>query len=127
MRRRPPRSTRTDTLSPYTTLFRSDDPGAHCLADLDRGQADAASCAQDEQRLVWLECGSVPKRVERRCIGQEEGGPLSGVLVGGQAKSVACSDDAILRQPSVTASREENVAAVPTFQDRKSTRLNSSH
>src|SRR3546814_14890988 len=25
MRRRPPRSTRTDTLLPYTTLFRSDD------------------------------------------------------------------------------------------------------
>src|SRR3546814_7256575 len=28
MRRRPPRSTRTDTLFPYTTLFRSDDPHA---------------------------------------------------------------------------------------------------
>src|SRR3546814_5443007 len=27
MIRRPPRSTRTDTLFPYTTLFRSDDPG----------------------------------------------------------------------------------------------------
>src|SRR3546814_13573991 len=26
MRRRPPRSTRTDTLFPYTTLFRSPDP-----------------------------------------------------------------------------------------------------
>src|SRR3546814_3671327 len=26
MRRRPPRSTRTDTLFPYTTLFRSDEP-----------------------------------------------------------------------------------------------------
>src|SRR3546814_9483881 len=26
MKRRPPRSTRTDTLSPYTTLFRSDAP-----------------------------------------------------------------------------------------------------
>src|SRR3546814_20494340 len=26
MRRRPPRSTRTDTLFPYTTLFRSHDP-----------------------------------------------------------------------------------------------------
>src|SRR3546814_12054887 len=26
MIRRPPRSTRTDTLFPYTTLFRSDDP-----------------------------------------------------------------------------------------------------
>src|SRR3546814_3509814 len=28
MIRRPPRSTRTDTLLPYTTLFRSDRPGA---------------------------------------------------------------------------------------------------
>src|SRR3546814_16557625 len=28
MIRRPPRSTRTDTLFPYTTLFRSDDPDA---------------------------------------------------------------------------------------------------
>src|SRR3546814_9976622 len=30
MLRRPPRSTRTDTLSPYTTLFRSIHP-AHCM------------------------------------------------------------------------------------------------
>src|SRR3546814_11216934 len=28
--RRPPRSTRTDTLAPYTTLFRSDDDFALC-------------------------------------------------------------------------------------------------
>src|SRR3546814_19841677 len=36
MRRRPPRSTRTDTLFPYTTLFRSDilqsDPNTHHVA-----------------------------------------------------------------------------------------------
>src|SRR3546814_7894727 len=34
MKRRPPRSTRTDTLFPYTTLFRSDyiDPGFHAAA-----------------------------------------------------------------------------------------------
>src|SRR3546814_18039311 len=31
MIRRPPRSTRTDTLFPYTTLFRSGDDGAHEL------------------------------------------------------------------------------------------------
>src|SRR3546814_11313732 len=39
MRRRPPRSTRTDTLFPYTTLFRSRaDPGARArrLADRER-------------------------------------------------------------------------------------------
>src|SRR3546814_9503261 len=33
MIRRPPRSTRTDTLFPYTTLFRSDPPAAALLAD----------------------------------------------------------------------------------------------
>src|SRR3546814_14373804 len=32
MIRRPPRSTRTDTLFPYTTLFRSKSAGAHRLA-----------------------------------------------------------------------------------------------
>src|SRR3546814_7593700 len=37
MIRRPPRSTRTDTLFPYTTLFRS---GAHCAVRL-RGQRSA--------------------------------------------------------------------------------------
>src|SRR3546814_2603699 len=35
MIRRPPRSTRTDTLFPYTTLFRSSEPGrSHGLAGL---------------------------------------------------------------------------------------------
>src|SRR3546814_1364962 len=38
MIRRPPRSTRTDTLFPYTTLFRSLDVGR--LVDDDRGAAD---------------------------------------------------------------------------------------
>src|SRR3546814_4495193 len=40
MIRRPPRSTRTDTLFPYTTLFRSP------LAKLDRGKADIWIVAQ---------------------------------------------------------------------------------
>src|SRR3546814_4892550 len=31
MRRRPPRSTRTDTLFPYTTLFRSSMDASRCL------------------------------------------------------------------------------------------------
>src|SRR3546814_18378901 len=34
MIRRPPRSTRTDTLFPYTTLFRSGNPQTICLAGL---------------------------------------------------------------------------------------------
>src|SRR3546814_8393547 len=43
MKRRPPRSTRTDTLCPYTTLFRSDEVRAgkadiKRIANLDQGQ-----------------------------------------------------------------------------------------
>src|SRR3546814_4202965 len=41
MIRRPPRSTRTDTLFPYTTLFRSDRPGHG--AGLDRGRRRPAA------------------------------------------------------------------------------------
>src|SRR3546814_18141741 len=43
MRRRPPRSTRTDTLFPYTTLFRSADRGLR--TDPDRRQRFDAPAA----------------------------------------------------------------------------------
>src|SRR3546814_4959706 len=39
MIRRPPRSTRTDTLFPYTTLFRSVFDGQHYLVPFDWGNA----------------------------------------------------------------------------------------
>src|SRR3546814_10062235 len=38
MIRRPPRSTRTDTLFPYTTLFRSHVSTARCAGDPGRGE-----------------------------------------------------------------------------------------
>src|SRR3546814_17156176 len=51
MRRRPPRSTRTDTLFPYTTLFRSFDldPGGHI------DFTAAASYIESERRLIESE------------------------------------------------------------------------
>src|SRR3546814_12010714 len=48
MIRRPPRSTRTDTLFPYTTLFRSDTGAPHRLAGAERGGPVRA----DRGRLV---------------------------------------------------------------------------
>src|SRR3546814_15005892 len=51
MRRRPPRSTRTDTLFPYTTLFRSVHPDAHADVDAQLG-GDAG------QRLLHAQRGS---------------------------------------------------------------------
>src|SRR3546814_4257075 len=46
MIRRPPRSTRTDTLFPYTTLFRSDRAGA--------GVADGSAAALRRRRAARL-------------------------------------------------------------------------
>src|SRR3546814_5570711 len=45
MRRRPPRSTRTSTLFPYTTRFRS------VAADLERGAVDAATAQLGDGHL----------------------------------------------------------------------------
>src|SRR3546814_6565862 len=58
MIRRPPRSTRTDTLFPYTTLFRSKPapiatcPPARCPGSASRraGPAHIAPCAHDRHR-----------------------------------------------------------------------------
>src|SRR3546814_8361205 len=49
MIRRPPRSTRTDTLFPYTTLFRSHQPAPACGdAQLNAGQPARPACGAAE-------------------------------------------------------------------------------
>src|SRR3546814_3209906 len=61
MIRRPPRSTRTDTLFPYTTLFRSGDgillgrclgPRRAAAQDSQHAQYRHAQCAQPEPRAA---------------------------------------------------------------------------
>src|SRR3546814_3815972 len=49
MIRRPPRSTRTDTLFPYTTLFRSVKAGIDPLEERQREAAEALAAAQAAQ------------------------------------------------------------------------------
>src|SRR6056297_3797464 len=48
MIRRPPRSTRTDTLFPYTTLFRSDRKSTRLIQSLRRSYA--VFCLRSEER-----------------------------------------------------------------------------
>src|SRR3546814_1515653 len=112
MKRRPPRSTLTDTLLPYTTLFRSHErPGA-------RGRDDERRIptqGEDAESRRVLRAGPAARRVqpalhaelraaERQGRGGEEADPVAG---------------AVGAKPSC--------AAVRRRLDRKSTRLNSSH
>src|SRR3546814_16712238 len=103
MRRRPPRSTRTDTLFPYTTLFRSM-PGA-AIADnvLSPSQLNALarSLLEDAFPVVLVE-GEIGN------LARPASGHIYLTLKDARAQ-VRC---ALFK---------------PTSQDRKSTRLNSSH
>src|SRR3546814_16704942 len=59
MSRRPPRSTRTDTLLPYTTLFRSNGRqiGAIAALDIKTGDAGYLSDIAPALRSLFLERG----------------------------------------------------------------------
>src|SRR3546814_4001541 len=63
MIRRPPRSTRTDTLFPYTTLFRS----AH-LADVQRDCVGE----QEQQHRRQHECNEQRRRIAQRLQARSE-------------------------------------------------------
>src|SRR3546814_8146776 len=52
MIRRPPRSTRTDTLFPYTTLFRSERPAGRADADQLRCSPDRPGADQYPQNAI---------------------------------------------------------------------------
>src|SRR3546814_17115125 len=91
MIRRPPRSTRTDTLFPYTTLFRS--LGAHAAVGQNLGD------------------GVLRSRAFLRFIGFAEGADVvHRVIIADELQRVVDAFDEI-----------------GFLEDRKSTRLNSSH
>src|SRR3546814_7086533 len=120
MIRRPPRSTRTDTLFPYTTLFRSEHlvEGQLALEDVAFGEADLALdipgrahlLVQDEVAEVGAVAGDLGDDGLRQSLARR---PIPR-LAGGQLVGRVLHED---RHP-VLAGR---------CQDRKSTRLKYSH
>src|SRR3546814_10363354 len=107
MIRRPPRSTRTDTLFPYTTLFRSAARGVLGLAD---------------DRLVLEIRGRAEQRLERRVhVGVDERQPT--VHLGAAAERAV----AAVSYFGKAVGEEVEDRHVLREQDRKSTRLNSRH
>src|SRR3546814_6039532 len=123
MIRRPPRSTRTDTLFPYTTLFRSDRLRAleECrslLAPLDRQElltgaeiaAPVSSEDMDTDALMAELAGAA---------GDSEITDLRHVRSTAEKRA---AEEIANREPCPDFDRFK-----PLFEDRKSNRLNSSH
>src|SRR3546814_10510498 len=111
MIRRPPRSTRTDTLFPYTTLFRSyggRNREIDVAFDLVRLQAFSISLAEARGALAASDVGL-------NLSGPVEAGKLERLRYAGELGSAAAVRDLVI-----------GVRNGRTI-DRKSTRLNSSH
>src|SRR3546814_6936189 len=112
MIRRPPRSTRTDTLFPYTPLFRS-----HQAAQtLGRHRFDiTAEPVQKAAQVVRLRCQAAGK-ARPRSFSSDRAFELQIGAAGQQHRSLGYVDAAVLE-----LCRHLKLA------DRKSKRLNSSH
>src|SRR3546814_14710797 len=103
MKRRPPRSTRTDTLFPYTTLFRSP------LVP----HAGAEGAERDAFGLSLRKRGrSMPALLPV---------PPSGT------RAIFNIHDIVRKKELCMSDSAEKVKKIVVEQDRKSTRLNSSH
>src|SRR3546814_10154367 len=91
MRRRPPRSTRTDTLFPYTTLFRSVrgalpaapdvavEPAA-AVVDVERQALPHGGVLQDHRAVIGL------------VVAEDEGGPAVGGVPGDHPGAALAAD-----------------------------------
>src|SRR3546814_10631095 len=122
MIRRPPRSTRTDTLFPYTTLFRS-----HVDEVDDDDAAQVAQAQLPRGRLRGLQVGAVDGFLEvalaqeRAGVDVDRGHRLG--LVDDQVAAGLERDFLLQRALDLVL----DAVQVEHRADRKSTRLNSSH
>src|SRR3546814_6080093 len=116
MRRRPPRATRTDTLFPYTTLFRSPEVTGSLQTYIDLHRHAATRAVLTDHPGVAL----------RLMIAHAiTGSPLWNLRVERQT----CRNEAVAESVETSAAEakfDEKRRAVLAL-DRKSTRLNSSH
>src|SRR3546814_6257642 len=130
MIRRPPRSTRTDTLFPYTTLFRSrlelrhqgGEDRAHAAG---RRQAGFGAFQQAQALLEHGHRGVGIARVLKTLDVALEGGfrllRIGVDVAGGEVERLAGLVEAAAREAAA------DHLGLPAPVDRKSTRLNSSH
>src|SRR3546814_4746259 len=132
MRRRPPRSTRTDTLFPYTTLFRS--------ACAHRRPAPARSGFHAATDHSWKHLDQVRRQFGRRTgetdqsFGEDPADHVGEMIPGRRFDPdlAASIMDRLRAGARVVAAPGEDdrhrvTAETVSGEDRRSTRLNSSH
>src|SRR3546814_6212659 len=133
MTRRPPRSTRTDTLFPYTTLFRSDDVVRIALVQRQPGERAVHHLLQQvAQWRIGIEhahVAAVRHDLRDLDVGEVEDAAQHGALVLDlmPAVRVHLYEAAQLLLALVVAEAGRHRYPAQPQQDRKSTRLNSSH
>src|SRR3546814_3094851 len=139
MIRRPPRSTRTDTLFPYTTLFRSaalDDNSLYCnLLQCSHFAGTCALAEIDGRAVGWISGYLPPEKPDTLFVWQvavhpeARGRGVGKRLIRELLRRKACSR---VRYIHSTITRDNRAswalfrAIADELEDRKSTRLNSS-
>src|SRR3546814_5076406 len=120
MIRRPPRSTRTDTLFPYTTLFRS-------VVGLQRVVqqcvAVAVGLALEEDVALRIQDLQLDA-ADRTAVAQRGRVHVQLVLVGARVQADVADGEERSLEPIIEVAGTRHPREI---QDRKSTRLNSSH
>src|SRR3546814_6650965 len=120
MRRRPPRSTRTDTLFPYTSLFRSQAAACRALG----GFLERAGFERHPLDMLRNLGGGEGGLLERnRSARFDKVDDIIGLVIVHRAR-IGNEDR---RTPGAGEFGDGRGARARNDQDRKSTRLNSSH
>src|SRR3546814_5757475 len=132
MLRRPPRSTRTDTLLPYTPLFRSE--RARSMAERGFGNAEiyleklVERPRHVEFQILADRHGAVRHLFERDCSVQRRHQKIIEESPAPAADRTVLDDVANRVTETLRALGYDNIGTVEMLMgDRKSTRLNSSH
>src|SRR3546814_10027525 len=131
MIRRPPRSTRTDTLFPYTTLFRS--PRHTILRRYIRTGSAAAAASPASDSPAWRRLSSLEIHEHAAIDQHRRAGDIAREIGGEEHRRAdqivglaeAAPRDALLHVRPLLGIGE--IILVAVGHDRKRTRLNSSH
>src|SRR3546814_5954460 len=117
MMRRPPRSTRTDTLFPYTTRFRSVDAGGRRTGAA-VGGLSSALVLNDRPAAAGRKAGEHSARFAAS---------VHRIAATARMKALAARRQTMAEHDHSAIREHMTVVGADGVQERKSTRLNSSH